>query len=514
MFFKLKHLFVSAFVMFSLFSYKENQATAIKIDVTQASGPVRFTFTLSQSIPYISANKAISSGYKGQDTYIVIIDTGIEKAHPFFQDRVALEACFSTRCPNGLTSMIGSGAAAPVHFHGTHVAGIAAGYNTQFTGVAPEAKIIAVNVFDVYGGAFDGDIIKALQWVDSISDQYNIASVNMSLGGSTTFTTTCDNYIPSLTSAIKSLYDKGIATVVASGNSYAYGMSSPACISYSVSVAATDKTSDAIMNFSNINTHTSLAAPGNSITSSKLLGSYGAASGTSMSSPFVAGAFAVYRSKFGKQSVSKVLSDFQSTGKTATDSYTNIKVQRLDMQALFADVPATTTTTTIPSSTTTSSTTVPESTTTTTLVSTTTTLVATTTTQPVVTTTSTTLPPVTTIAPPTKLPNIPRPLLLELNGLPKSYVWVKYKDPYTNKAFIDHYELTCNNSIAYNIPKENLYSIHSYKLEVPASSIAYCYITGITIYGTKTVPSSTVKIYPRNKTLTSSSIVTPKKNSK
>lgn len=474
---KLKSFLLSATLIFSFISYKENVANAKTYDVATAKGPVKFKFTLSESTAYISSDKANLNGHKGQGSYIVIIDTGIQKNHPFFQDRVILEACFATRCPNGRTSMIGNGAASPTHWHGTHVAGIAAGSSTSFSGVAPEAKIIAINVFDSFGAAYDADIVKALNWVDSISTQYNIASVNMSLGSSTTFTTTCDNYIPSLTKAIKDLYDKNIATVVASGNSYAFGMSSPACISYSVSVAATGKTSDSIMDFSNVNTRTTFAAPGNNINSSKLDSTYGPASGTSMAAPFVTGAFALYKSKFGDNSVPSVVNDFKSTSKTALDSYTNIKVPRIDLLQLFSTEQSPTTTT-----------------------STTSTVVSTTTTFPSSTTSSTTtVVTPTTIAPPTKLPNIPRPLLLELNGLAKSFVWVKYKDPYTNKAFIDHYKLTCNNDKVYVIPKENMYSLHSYKLQVPASSIYSCFITGITIYGTKTSSSSVIKIYPRNK---------------
>lgn len=522
--YKLKRLLVCFSIIFSICSYKVNLIEANTKDVAMATAPVKFRLTLTESATNISLPVPFNLGYKGKDVYIAIIDTGIEKAHPFFQDRVALEACFATRCPNGTPQMIGSGAAAPVHYHGTHVAGIAAGYNTQFTGVAPEAKIIAINVFDAFGAAYDSDIIKALNWISSISDQYNISSVNMSLGGSSTFTTTCDNYIPALTTAIKALKDKNIATVVSSGNSYAFGMSSPACISHSVSVAATYKTSDKITEFSNISTLTKLAAPGSSINSSKLMGSYGPASGTSMSAPFITGAFAVYRSKFGVQSVDKVVSDFQSSGRTATDSYTNISIKTLDFKSMFSqDVPTTTTTTTTVAPTTTTtvpdtSTTIPvEPTTTTTTTSTvvttttvpqTTTTVAPTTT--VVTTTTTTTVPVTTttLAPPAKLPLIPKPILLELNGTPRTFVWVKYRDPYMNKSFISYYELTCNGSNVYNIPKENMYSLHSYKLEIPASRITSCSLAGVTIYGTKTASSTLKYIFPRPKTSSTNSVKT------
>ena len=114
--------------LFSFISYKEAFATNKPQynDVAPATTEIKFRTTLSNSVPYIGGNIAHSNNYKGQGAYVVIIDTGIEAAHPFFGGRVALEACFSASCPNGTKEMVGPGAARPVHWHGTHVAGIAA----------------------------------------------------------------------------------------------------------------------------------------------------------------------------------------------------------------------------------------------------------------------------------------------------------------------------------------------------------------------------------------------------
>lgn len=318
--------------------------------------------TLNNAGPRIGADLAYNNNYRGQDTYIVLLDTGIESVHPFFGGRVALEACFTTRCPNGQTSMVGPGAAAPVHWHGTHTAGIAAGFTSSLKGIAPAAKIIAVNVFAVDGTASDADLIRALNWVDSISNQYNIVAVNMSLGTPGTFRSSCNSYIPDLTTVIATLKSKNIATVVSAGNESQVGMSSPACITDTVSVAATYTLADGtdrVTSFSNVNELTDLSAPGYNIVSSKLMGAYGSSSGTSMSAPMVAGAFAVYRSKFGVQPVDKVVSDFQSTAVNAKDDYSGIVTKRIDLRSMFSTggavpTPTTTipTTTTIPSSTT------------------------------------------------------------------------------------------------------------------------------------------------------------------
>jgi subtilisin family serine protease len=453
--------------------------------VPTATGPVKFKLSLSTAIPKIGANYSYDLGFTGAGSYVAIIDTGVEKSHPFLAGKVALEACFSSRCPNGQSQMIGAGAAAPVHYHGTHVAGIIAGSNASFHGIAPDAKIIAINVFDPYGGAYDGDIIKALNWINSIASEYNITSVNMSLGSNTIFKGTCDDYIPDMTTAVRNLKLKNIATVVSSGNSYAVGMSSPACISDAVSVAATSTVTDAVTDFSNVSQYTTLSAPGLQINSSKLMGSYGSASGTSMSAPFVTGAFAIYRSKFGVQTVDKAVSDLQKYSSPATDRYSGIITKRINMKSLIdqaVSVPIITTTTSTVASTTT-----------TTLVSPTTTLVP-----PPSTTSSTTVPvststtsTVVTTTIPGQTYNIGKPRLTSLDSYStiwRSYTYdifmVRYIDVSYGKTLLSHYLLTCNTGQKYVIPINISARFNSYRLKnsdgtfASAKGISSCYLQG------------------------------------
>lgn len=466
-------------------SYKKVVKTKSKVPT--ANSKVKFKLSLSTAIPKIGADYSYDSGYTGQGSYVVVVDTGVEKAHPFLADKIALEACFATRCPNGTTQMIGPGAAAPVHYHGTHVAGIIAGSNSQFHGIAPGAKIIAINIFDVYGAAYDDDMVKALDYIYSLADTYNITSVNMSLGGNTVFRSTCDSYLPDVTQAINNLKSKNIATVIASGNNYSAGMSAPACISTAVSVAATYTSTDKVTTFSNVSQFTTLSAPGYAINSSKLMGAYGSASGTSMATPFVAGALAVYRSKFGVQSVDKVISDFQSTSSPAVDDFTGIITKRINMKSLIDSTvtPPVTTTTTLPSGTTT---------TTTSTTSTTTTLPVTTTTVPVTTTTTvpvTTTIPVTTTVPPSTGYAIGKPLLVSLDSMSSVYnsylhdvFTVTYLDVYYGKNVLTHYLLTCDNGQTFTIPVDNTGRLNYYRLKnqdgtyAKSGTITKCYLQG------------------------------------
>jgi subtilisin family serine protease len=452
------------------YTYKQVKSRGKKT-VPTATGPVKFKVDLTESIPKIGADYTQSLNYSGQDVYVVVIDTGIEKAHPFFQDRVKLEACFAMICPNNSNTMIGPGAAAPVHYHGTHVSGIVGGYASNISGVAPKVNIIAINVFDRYGGAYDADIIRALNYVYTLADTYNIASVNMSLGGSRIFKEFCDTYIPEMTDAIYKLKQKNIATVVASGNSYAVGMSAPACISHAVSVAATATSTDKVTDFSNVSRVTTLSAPGLQIVSSALMGSYRSASGTSMAAPHVAGAFAVYRSKYGVQSVDKVVADFQLYSSPAIDDYSQIVTKRIDLKKLFTGNSSQ------PPVTSTTSTTLPAP-------------VVTTTTVPVTTTTVSPSPPSPTTTIPTTN-EFGKPRLTSLYTYSsnwRSYTYdvfmVTYIDVNYGKRNLTHYLLTCDNGSTYTIPLDTSGSLHSYRLknsdETFASSVGIksCYLQG------------------------------------
>ena len=148
--------------------------------------------SLDASIPYIAADSLWSEGYTGSDQAIAILDTGIDSDHVFFADpatgsKVISEACYSTTygplsatplCTDGST-LPGAGSSCTGYngcFHGTHVAGIAAGDGVDFSGVAKDASLIAIQVFSGFNNsgfcgtstciaAFTSDIIQGLERV-------------------------------------------------------------------------------------------------------------------------------------------------------------------------------------------------------------------------------------------------------------------------------------------------------------------------------------------------------------
>src|SRR3989440_5267388 len=311
---------------------------------------------LAESVPLIGADRAWGRGFDGSGTVVAVLDTGVDASHPFLLGKVVEEACYSstlakhstTFCPNGLEEQVGPGAAVPCPldaqgcFHGTHVAGIAAGdgatAGVTFSGVAPGAQLMAVQVFSKFTsvadcglfntpcvGAYTSDLISGLERVYTVHAARNIASVNLSLGGGS-FSAACDSEPEK--PIIDMLRSVGIATVVAAGNDGSpTALASPACISSAVSVGSTTKT-DAVSSFSNVTPFMSLFAPGEAILSSVTGGGYAVLSGTSIATPHVAGSWAVLKQAAPHATVGQMLGALQSTGVPITDTRSGTPVTR------------------------------------------------------------------------------------------------------------------------------------------------------------------------------------------
>ena len=308
---------------------------------------------LSESIPLVGADVSASAGFDGSGAAVVVLDTGVESAHAFFGGRVVAEACFSLSedCPNGEATQLGPGSAAPCTYgtlcwHGTHVAGIAAGYNETRHGTAPGAALIAIQVGSRYeadcGTApppcvviWDSDALAALDYVaGELAGVWNVAAVNMSFGSSTTWASSasCNAANGSYKVAFDALAALGIASVAAAGNgSDTTGISAPACVSSAIGVGASFDTGDVVWNGSNSGPPLDLFAPGTNITSSVPGGVFTARTGTSMATPHVAGAFAVLRQADPAASLAELRLALESTGVPLTDTRNGLVRPRLQL---------------------------------------------------------------------------------------------------------------------------------------------------------------------------------------
>jgi subtilisin family serine protease len=303
------------------------QGAAEALDVSE-NKPLRLA--LSQSLQVIGAQRAWASQFKGTGKTIAVIDSGVDKNHPWLSGKVVSEACYSTTndegyssvCPHDETSSTALDSGVPCTDlggvencgHGTHIAGIAAGRG----GVAYDANIISIQVmsFVENSGTCRGqascllsnrdDVVSALNRVFALRNTYAIAAANVSLAGdpiaSEPFSSTCDTEYPAMTDAINQLRSVNIPTVIASGNDAASdAISFPACISTAVSVGAIGDGSssnaqlDTVLQSSNVASFLTLLAPGGLINSSGVGGVYPNASGTSQAAAHVSGAMALLR---------------------------------------------------------------------------------------------------------------------------------------------------------------------------------------------------------------------------
>ena len=176
--------------------------------------------------------------------------------------------------------------------HGTHVAGIiAAAMNNGFggAGIAPGVSILPVRVLNSRGGGTSASVIEGIDYAVERGAQI----INLSLSDS--------HYSFTLREAIERAYAANVTVVAAMGNQSANMRVYPAAYDHVIAVAAVNRDGSRA-DFSNYGAWCDLAAPGVDIWSSvptSFSENYASMNGTSMATPVVAGAAALYMSVYG-----------------------------------------------------------------------------------------------------------------------------------------------------------------------------------------------------------------------
>ncbi|MFF8392646.1 S8 family peptidase [Streptomyces sp. NPDC016172] len=283
---KLQRTYTSALDGFSVSGLSSAEAKHLAADpsVSKVVQVKRFSINTTQDNPpswgldrLDQADTAGDSKYTypdsaGEGVTAYVIDTGVRISHKDFEGRAA----------SGFDAVDNDNDASDGNGHGTHVAGTIAG---AAHGVAKKAKIVAVRVLDDNGSGTTEQVVAGIDWVTKNHQGPSVA--NMSLGGGAD---------PALDEAVRKAIAAGVTFAVAAGNdSSDAGQGSPARVKEAVTVASSTK-DDKQSEFSNYGSVVDVYAPGSDVTSAWNDSDEGTKtiSGTSMATPHVVGAAAVY----------------------------------------------------------------------------------------------------------------------------------------------------------------------------------------------------------------------------
>ena len=255
--------------------------------------------------PAIKSNYAHKLEYSGKNITVAVVDTGVAPHQDLIRPYNRIVG-FKDFINNRDKPYDDNG-------HGTHVAGIIAGngYSSRgrYTGIAPEANILAIKALDSEGSGNTSNIISAISHIVNTKDTYGTKVINLSIGSPAN--SSCRN--DPLCRAVVEAMNKGIVVVAAAGNSGpgANTIASPGINPNVITVGASndnrtiDVADDTIANFSSRGptiegvSKPDLVAPGvniNSLSNTSLDG-YRSSSGTSMAAPFISGTVALMLEK-------------------------------------------------------------------------------------------------------------------------------------------------------------------------------------------------------------------------
>lgn len=251
---------------------------ALEEHIKEITEEKEYHIFVQDRISNFSINTIWTHNLTGENINIAILDTGVG---PHDDITIAAGASFvneGTADENG---------------HGTHVAGIA-------QAVAPGAHIYNAKVLNQYGSGTTSQILAGINWaVDpdgNPSTQDGADIISMSFGG---MFTELDG---PLASAVQDAINQGVIFIVASGNCRQgcggfYGVTTPGNVEEVISVGAVDNNNvmAAFSSGENFGGYIKpdIVGPGVDITSAWLNNGQNTQSGTSMSTPFIAGVTAL-----------------------------------------------------------------------------------------------------------------------------------------------------------------------------------------------------------------------------
>ncbi len=227
------------------------------------------SFSSQWHLAKVQAGSAWNISQGSSQVGIAIIDSGVDGAHPDLAPKLV----------QGYNFLSGDTNTSDVLGHGTATAGTAAAATDNLTGVAGLAwknPIMPLLVLSSSNYAYYSDIANAIIY----ATDHGIRVISISISGASASST--------LQSAVDYAWSKGAVVIASAGNAGNSVPNYPAACDNAIAVSATDA-NDNLPGWSSFGAWVDLSAPGDSILTTSMGGSYGNWSGTSFSAPLVSG---------------------------------------------------------------------------------------------------------------------------------------------------------------------------------------------------------------------------------
>ena len=292
----------------------------VKIEASAIPNDPEITNGSAWQFERIGADETWDKVSNEETVVVAVIDTGLNMTHPDMVGRTVSGYDYVTK-QEDVVDIAG---------HGTEVSGCIAAVTNNGIGTAGVSGLSNVKIAPYRaGGMSDGDLSLDLgnicAAIMAAAKRPEVKVINMSFG---TY-----NQYDVLKDAVKDAADAGKILVAAAGNDGGSSYSYPASYENVISVGATTS-EDHYASFSEHNDKVDLSAPGENVLTTNHDGSYEPVSGTSISSPIVAGSCAVLLAADSSLSKEKVESILKETaldlGNSGIDNYYGNGMIQLD----------------------------------------------------------------------------------------------------------------------------------------------------------------------------------------
>lgn len=166
------------------------------------------TAQMNNARKIVNWESAKNEGLTGKSIGIAILDTGIAPVDDLIKPRNRILG-FKDFVNNKSDPYDDNG-------HGTHVSGIAAGNGSlssgRYCGIAPESNLIGIKILDKEGKGNTSKVLAGVQWLVDNKEKYNIRIANLSIGSPGTTS------LDPLVKAVNAAWDCGIVMTIAAGN--------------------------------------------------------------------------------------------------------------------------------------------------------------------------------------------------------------------------------------------------------------------------------------------------------